>query len=156
MPSFPLPRYKETGWLSWTYYTAQGKLYIFSHRATTARFTRTGRTAPLFLLSFILQRVVAKNILLLMYLHRLYADKLLTTRVYTQSLPVNHSPCVCSKSTKTCSSRAELGVSCSNKSQISKLNSVKLLGFTFNIKSIHNYGDKGIQEPWCTQKAGEL
>ena len=54
------------------------------------------------------------------------------------------------------SSRAKLGVSSSNKSQISKLNSVTLLGFNFHIKSIHNYGDRGMQELWCTQKAGEL
>lgn len=58
--------------------------------------------------------------------------------------------------TKMCSSGAELGVSGSNKSQIFKMNSVKLLSSIFCIKGIHNYGDKGMQEPWCTQKAGEV
>lgn len=51
----------------------------------------------------ILQRVIVKNIWLLMYLHRLEAEKPLTTGVYTQSFPVNHSPCVCSRATKLCS-----------------------------------------------------
>lgn len=76
-----------------------------------------------------------------------HSDKLLSTGVYTESVSVNHSPSVCSMFAKMCSSGAELGVSGSNKSQTFKMSSVKQLSPTFRIKTIQNYGEKGMQEP---------
>lgn len=72
---------------------------LFSTTQRSTGWKNSSTASPL----IILQRALVKNILLLMYLHRLEAEKLLTTGAYTQRFPVKHSPCVCSSATKLCS-----------------------------------------------------
>lgn len=151
---FSLPRWKGEGQCSPLPTCAKETVHLFP---STTMLGSTGwknsstPSSPIFL-----QRAIVENILLLMYLHRLEAEKLLTTGVCTHraSLLTTHPVSVPEPQ-----SFAVRGWTLGEQfKQIPNLQAElsQTAQFIFPVKSIHNDGDKGTNELWYTQKAREL